>query len=141
MIAGTNNQKDLALEIKVSMYTAFIGGILTPLLETIRRWHQISDPRYFISWFDDYLIGGILFFAASKTFKLLAKGVKYLIAAWGIATGMIFNSFFGQLQAINQSDPAPVSSLTVVIIKGIMFLICICSLILSLKTSSLEAKQ
>lgn len=132
---STNKSKNLPGEIKVSMYIAFIGGILTPLLETIRRWRQMSDLHYFISWFDDYMIGGFLFLAAWKTFTSAFNGVRYLVAAWGFATGMIFYSFFGQLQVINQPDPAPVSTATVVIIKGVMFLICIASLVLSLKSN------
>lgn len=120
------------LRIKISMYLAFVGGILTPILETVRRWHQLSEIRYFITWFDDYIIGGFLFFAAWKTYKSLAKGRKYLIASWGFATGMSFYSFFSQLQAINLPDPAPVSSSTVAIVKGIMFLGCIISLVFSL---------
>jgi hypothetical protein len=137
----TNSYKNLPPGIKVSMYIAFAGGVLTPVLETIRRWHQMPDLHYFISWFDDYMIGGFLFFAAWKTFKLTINGIKYLNAAWGFATGMIFYSFFGQIQTINQPDPAPVSSLAVAIIKGVMFLICICSLILSLKGNYAETKE
>lgn len=129
-------QEKSSLALKVSMYVAFVGGVITPALETIRRWHQMSDLHYFISWFDDYLVGGFLFFAAWKTFKSPANGQRFLIAAWGFATGMIFGSFFSQLQAINQPDPEPVSSVTVVIIKGIMFIICIVSLILALSRNS-----
>jgi hypothetical protein len=126
------------LRIKISMYIAFVGGILTPVLESVRRWHQISDIRYFMTWFDDYIIGSFLVFAAWRTHKSIAKGRKYLIASWGIATGMSFYSFFSQLQAINHPDPAPVSTSTVAIVKGIMFLVCIISLLFSLTDNSLE---
>ena len=115
------------------MYTAFAGGIITPVLETIRRWHQMSDLHYFMFWFDDYIIGGFLFFAAWKTSRYAANGYRYLIAAWGFATGMAFGSFFSQLQRIDQPDPAPVASSTVAIIKGIMLLICVVSLTLALQ--------
>jgi hypothetical protein len=117
---------------RVSMYVAFAASILLPILETIRRWDQLADPRYFITWFDDYIIGGFLFFGAWKTYRSITNGVKYLIAAWGFATGMCFYSFFSQLQAINESDPGPLPSSVVVLIKGIMFLICIACLIFSL---------
>ncbi len=120
------------LKLKVSMYLAFVSGFLTPILETVRRWHQIPDIQYFFAWFDDYLIGGFLFFAAWKTYKSLSQGRKYLIASWGVATGMSFYSFASQLQAINQQDPAPVSSATVAGVKGIMILVCIISLVFAL---------
>jgi hypothetical protein len=124
------------LKIKISMYIAFVGGVVTPLLETIRRWQQLTDIHYFITWFDDYIIGGFLFFAAWKTYKSVTTGRQYLIASWGFATGMCFYSFFSQLQAVNQQDPAPVSTLTVVIVKGVMFLTCITCLLFSLSNSS-----
>ncbi|MDB5209692.1 MAG: hypothetical protein JWQ30_519 [Sediminibacterium sp.] len=118
---------------RVSMYIAFFGGIVTPVLETIRRWHQLSDPQYFIAWFDDYIIGAFLLFAAWRTLRHYNNGYKLLIGAWGFATGMIFSSFFGQLQRLGQPDPAPVSSITVAIIKGVMFAVCIISLVLALQ--------
>jgi hypothetical protein len=136
----TMTENKQLLRIKTSMYIAFVGGILTPLLETVRRWNQISDIRYFINWFDDYIIGGFLFFAARATYKSVEKGRKYLIASWGFATGMSFYSFFSQLQAIDRPDPAPVSSSTVAIVKGIMFLVCIISLVFSLNDNSIETK-
>ena len=129
-------QERIRIQVRISMYAAFIGGVLTPLLETVRRWHQISDPHYFINWFDDYLIGGFLLFAAWKTYKIPESGHKYLIAAWGFANGMISYSFFGQLQRLNQPDPASISSTSVVLIKGIMFMICVVSLMLALRHSS-----
>jgi hypothetical protein len=130
------HQRESSIAITASMYVAFAGGILTPVLETIRRWHQLADLQYFINWFDDYLIGGFLVFAAWKTFQSTANGQKYLIAAWGFATGMAFYSFFGQLQSLNRPDPAPVSSTTVVFIKGVMLMTCIVCLWLTLKPLS-----
>jgi hypothetical protein len=114
------------------MYLAFVGGVLTPLLETIRRWNQLTDFRYFVFWFDDYLIGGFLIFAAYKTYTSAAVGQKYLSAAWGIATGMAFYSFFTQIQSVDRADPAPVASSTVAIIKGVMLVTCIVCMIFSL---------
>jgi hypothetical protein len=127
------------MRLKISMYLAFVGGLLTPALETIRRWNQLSDPHYFISWFDDYLIGGFLLFGAWRTLRSAKEGKKFLTAAWGFATGMAFYSFFGQLQSLGQIDPAPVSSSTVAIIKGVMLITCIVSLVFSLQ-ESLENK-
>lgn len=127
------NDKNSLLGIKISMFTAFFSGVLNPILETIRRWHQMSDLNNFMFWFDDYLIGGFLFFAAWRTFKSINKGYKLLIAAWGCATGLMFYSFVGQIQMLDKPDPAPVSSLTVAFIKGVMFLIIILCLILSVR--------
>jgi hypothetical protein len=117
--------------LNFSIYTAFAGSILTPALETVRRWHQLSDPQYFINWFDDYLIGGFLFFAAWKAFRS-ATGSGSLIAAWGVASGMAFSSFVSQMQSLHQPDPAPVSSGMVAIVKGSMLIICLVCLMFSI---------
>ena len=125
--------KKIPLSLAISMYTAFIGGIGVAALETIRRWHQLTDLHYFINWFDDYLFGAFLVFGAIKTSRSPVNGQRFLIAAWGTAAGANFMSFFGQLQQLDQPDPSQVSSQTVVIIKGIMELIIIICLVLSLK--------
>lgn len=131
-------KNNLPVRIKVSMSTAFIAGVLLPVLETIRRWNQLLDMHYFISWFDDYLIGGFLFFAAWKAKKSLITGRQYLIAAWGFATGMAFSSFFMQLQNLDAGDPAPIYSESVAWVKGVMFIVCIACLWLSFDNHSSE---
>lgn len=115
------------------MYLAFLGGIVVPILESIRRWHQIPDLHYFFAWFDDYIIGIFLLVGAWKTYKSPIKGQKWLIAAWAYAVGIAFSSFISQLKFIDQPDPAPVSSATVAAIKGIMFALSLLALILCLK--------
>ena len=92
------------------MILAFVGAFLTPLLETIRRWKQLSDIHNFFLWFDDYVVGAVLFSAAWRVMKLHAGGRDFLIATWGFATGMMLGSFFSQLIFIHVKDQAPVSS-------------------------------
>jgi hypothetical protein len=121
--------------LKTSMYMAVVGGTLTPILETIRRWSQLTDPAYFMNWFDDYIIGTFLLFAAFKTYRSVANGQRFLIGAWAFATGMALSSLVSQLQNITSPDPAPVSSITVGVIKAFMLLICIVCLTLSLRTA------
>jgi hypothetical protein len=132
--------KSLALPVRISMYTAFAGSIITPALETIRRWHQLTDPSHFINWFDDYLIGGFLFFAAWKTYKAAHNALHYLSGAWGFATGFAFASFVSQLQSlsIGKADPAPVSSATVAVVKGIMLAGCVLCLVLTMRSKEIQ---
>ena len=130
-----NRSPTLSARIKVSMYLAFIGGILAPALETIRRWRQIPDPRYFINWFDDYLVGGFLIWAAWRTSKLYKGGTRWLMAAWGFASGIAFSSFVFQVQHLNNPDPAPVDPVVVVIVKGGMLAVCLAGMILSYSKS------
>ena len=119
--------------LNFSKKSAFALGAFLPALETIRRWHQMSDWHYFISWFDDYLLGGFLLFAAWQAHKNIVTGQKFLAAAWGAGTAALFLSFFGQLGRLSQPEPAPISSIWVAVIKGAIFSFCIANLIVSLK--------
>src|SRR6185295_4360187 len=107
------------MTITFSRYLAIVLGILTPLGETIRRWStwQENPPAFF----DDYIIGGLLLFGAWRVGKDARTGQRFLTAAWGFMCGMVYPSFFGQLEDVRLGaiDPAPVSSATVAVIKGI----------------------
>lgn len=118
---------------RFSITAAFFLGILLPLLETIRRWHQRDELQYFFSWFDDYMLGAFLVFGAYKAHANIVTGQKFLSAAWGAAVAGLFLSFIGQLDHLNTPDPAPVSSYWVAVIKGTILLFCIVSLIGSLQ--------
>jgi hypothetical protein len=128
----------VSTSLKASIYLAITGGILLPILETYRRRHQILELQYFLHWFDDYLIGGFLLWAAWRAYNAHSHGQKYLCAAWGFATGMAFMSFFGQLEKINLPDPSQVATPIVVLIKGFLFSLCIVGLVLALKNPSVD---
>src|ERR1043166_2434400 len=118
--------------ISISRYLAIVFGVLTPLAETIRRWHtwRENPPAFF----DDYLIGAFLLFGAWRAGRQLKSGRPFLAAAWGFFCGMAYASFFGQLQdnRLGMIDPAPISAGSVATIKGIGLAIGIMSLIFSL---------
>ena len=121
------------MTISFSKNLAIALGIITPLLETVRRWSTWQeDPAAF---FDDFIIGGFLLFGAWQVTRNVENGQKYLTAAWGFVCGMIYPSFFGQLQAISagEIDPAPISSEAVAVIKGIGFALAILGLVTSLR--------
>jgi hypothetical protein len=119
------------MTIRFSRYLALLIGIVTPLLETVRRWNALFDEPP--SPFDDYFLGGFLLYSAWRVGKDPMDGQRFLTAAWGVALGMVILSFFGQLASIKSggTDPAPVSSETVV--KGIGFLVIVVGLISSLR--------
>lgn len=119
--------------IRFSRNLAFVLGILTPLLETIRRWGTWqSDPP---SFFDDYILGGLLLFGAWRVTNDPRTGQKFLAAGWGFMCGMAYLSFFGQLHdmRLGEVDPAPVPTECVAAIKGIGFAFAILGLITSLR--------
>jgi hypothetical protein len=114
---------------KLSRHLALTLGVAIPALETIRRWHQLGDARYWPTWLEDLILGAVLIAA----WKLTANGrygnAKYLAAAWGITVGMAYASFGSQLMHLDMPDPAPISSAWVAAIKGIGFVLAIAGLI------------
>jgi hypothetical protein len=118
--------------ITLSRYLAIVLGIITPLLETVRRWSTWQqNPAAF---FDDYILGGLLLYGAWRVDKDAREGQKFLAIAWGVAFGMVYSSFFWQLEQnrIGSIDPAPVPGEMVAVIKGIGFVIVIFGLVGSL---------
>jgi len=124
------------MSIWLSRNLAIFLGIVTPLLETVRRWHTWQqDPP---SFFDDFILGGLLLYGAWRVTKDARSGQKFLVAGWGVALGMVYSSFFYQLRMLQEgaADPAPVSSEWVAVIKGLGFLIVLVGLVTSLRKHS-----
>lgn len=121
------------MNIQFSRWLAIVGGILAPLGETIRRWS--TWQQYPPNLFDDYIMGAFLLYAAWRTGKDVRSGQRFLAAAWALACGFAYYSFFGQLKSISlgEPDPAPISSESVAVIKGIAFALAILALVLSLR--------
>ena len=117
---------------------AFAMGIFLPLAETVRRFQQIGDLSQFFAWFDDYILGGILLFAAWTLKSNKPNAISYMIAAWGIGVGALFLSFMGQFQYIQSDtdDPGGFFSVwTVFVAKGLILLFMIIGMLKSIKTA------
>ena len=127
------------MTIQFSRWLAIVGGILAPLLETMRRWSTWQESP--ANLFDDYILGAFLLYGAWRTAKNLREGQRVLAAAWGFACGLGYYSFFGQWQSLRsgQADPAPISSEWVLLIKGIAVLLAVVALVISLKRLPEEA--
>ena len=121
------------MNIRFSRRLAIVLGIITPVLETIRRWHtwQENPPAFF----DDYILGGLLLYGAWRVGKDAVNGQKFLAAAWGFTFGMAYASLTWQLEQLRlgNSDPAPISSGWVAVIKGIGFALSILGFVTSLR--------
>jgi len=117
----------------VSRYLAIVIGVITPLAETFRRWSTWRENPPAL--FDDYILGAFLLYGAWRVGKDVRKGQRFLAAAWAFMCGMAYYSFFAQVQSyqIGLSDPAPISSGWVAVIKGIGLGLGIIGLLLSLK--------
>ncbi|HEV7606606.1 MAG TPA: hypothetical protein VGO61_04680 [Steroidobacteraceae bacterium] len=112
---------------------AYVFGVVLPILETIRRFHQLGDIRAWPTWLDDILLGALLLTGARMTSGLRYHNAKYLVAAWGVTCGMGYASFFGQVLHLDLPDPAGIPSLWVAVIKGSGFALAIVALIGALK--------
>jgi hypothetical protein len=121
------------MTIKFARWLAYIGGVLAPLGETVRRWSTWRDNPPAL--FDDYIIGALLIYGAWRTGRDARGGQRFLVAAWGFACGMGYASFFGQLYSNSHgvTDPAPVSGSSVAVVKGFAFALSILALVASLR--------
>lgn len=118
--------------LSYSTTLAFVLGIILPLAETLRRRTQLFQLHNFIYWFDDYVLGAILLFAAWKARRNPVDGQKYLSAAWGLTTGALFLSVVGQVERLGGTDPSMISPLTVAMIKAVLLLVAMSGLVTSL---------
>lgn len=121
------------MTIQFSRWLAIVGGVLTPLAETMRRWSTWQESP--ANLFDDYIMGAFLLYGAWRTGKDLRSGQRVLAAAWAFACGLGYYSFFGQLQSmrLGEADPAPISSMWVLMIKGVAVGLAIIALVVSLR--------
>lgn len=80
-------------------------------------------------------MGALLIYGAWRTGRDVRSGQRFLAAAWGLACGFGYYSFFGQLRSmgLHEVDPAPISSEGVALIKGLAWALAILALIVSLK--------
>ena len=121
--------------LQTSVKMALAMGVFLPLAETIRRANQLLDMSKFFRWFDDYMLGIVLLFAAYQVRKKKPHSIAYLIAAWGIAVGALFLSFLGQFESyqMGKPDPGIFATTLVVVVKGLILGYMIVGLALSIK--------
>jgi hypothetical protein len=110
-------------------------GIFLPLAETIRRSNQILISAEFLSWFDDYMLGGVLLWAAYRLQKRSKNSELHGIAIWGIGTGALFLSSIAQIRDYAKGDPGIFSTQLVLIFKILILLYMATGLHLSIKAT------
>jgi len=118
---------------------AWIFGIALPIVETARRWHEISRPSTWPAWLDDFLLAALLLGGAQLTSQRRYHNARYLAAAWGVTCGMAYGSFFDSALHLDVPDPGPLPTLVVAWIKGAGFALAIAALIGALRPPGVQA--
>lgn len=117
------------MTLRFSRRLAVLLGIVTPSIETVRRWSELRTLTvWWPTFVDDVLLGGFLLYGAWLTGRDVVVGRPVLAAAWGFTSGLAYYSFFGQLSALDTPDPSGVSPVLVVTIKGLGFALALAGL-------------
>lgn len=119
--------------MRFSRALAYVAGVVLPIGETIRRWHQLGDLRMAPAWMDDWIIGLLLLYGAWRTRHDVVHGRAVLAAAWGFACGMGYFSFFSELMNLTLTDPSGFPATTVAVVKGLMLAVAVAALIATLR--------
>ncbi len=106
---------------------AILAGIVLPLGETARRWHQMGDPQLLFAWLDDWLLGAFLLYGAWRAGRDPAAGQASLAAAWGFTLAIAIGSFLTGV--FGAADPTGAPRTIVVAIKAVMLLFAVAALV------------
>lgn len=126
--------------MRFEIIAAFAIGILLPLLETARR--GISHWTInFTTMFEDYFAGILLLVGGWAAYRTKSWGAVFLVLAWAYFSGLITSSFIGQLEETLRGTASEPGNLMVVIVKFLLWSICVVSLVLSFRTATRDRRR
>ena len=117
------------MTIQFGRRLAIVAGVVLPVGETARRWHELGDFLMWLPWLDDWAIAGFLLWGAWRTRRDIAEGRHILAAAWGFACGLGYASFVFSLLSNNPTDPSGLSTSVAAAVKGAMLMLGVIALI------------
>jgi biotin transporter BioY len=121
--------------MRFEIIAAFVIGVLLPLLETARR--GISHWAInFTTMFEDYLAGALLLVGGWAAYRSKSWGSVFLVLAWAYFSGLMTSSFVGQLEETLRQNVSESNNLLVVVVKLLLWSVCVVSLVLSLRTAT-----
>ena len=125
--------------MKGTQALAYAMGAMFILGETARRGIDYFSVNA-TTMLEDYGSGILLILAAAACTAKLAHSAIYLAGAWGYAAGGMFVPFFAHLEAYLRGatfrPDHPIEDVNGIIIKGVIWGICISLFIASLRDSS-----
>jgi hypothetical protein len=121
--------------MRFEIIAAFVIGVLLPVLETARR--GISHWAVnFTTMFEDFLGGALLLIGAWAAYRSRSWGAVLLVLAWGSVSGLMTSSFLGQLEQTLRHTASEPNNLLVLVVKFLLWSVCIVSLLLSFRTAT-----
>ena len=125
--------------MKGTQALAYAMGAMFILGETARRGIDYFSVNA-TTMLEDYGSGILLILAATACTAKLAHSAIYLAGAWGYAAGGMFVPFFAHLEAYLRGatfrPDHPIEDVNGIIIKGVIWGICVSLFIASLRDSS-----
>jgi len=93
--------------------------------------------------FDDYVLAALVLYGAWLAGRDFRRGQCFLAAAWGVVCGVGYGSIMGQIQRLQtgEPDPAPISTLSVAVIKTVLFALSLIALIATLRARPTSGKS
>ena len=115
--------------MKALRILGIIGAILLMAGEAFRTW---GTGRPVAFWMDDMLAGAMMIAAAILVRRPTRATRSFFSAAWGVAVGMLYGSFFGKVFDPASSNPGNFSLGLLTWLIGFAFVAAIAGLIASI---------
>ena len=115
--------------MKTLRILAIIGAVLLMAGEAYRTW---GTGRPVAFWMDDMLAGAMMIAAAIMVRRPTRATHAFFSAAWGVAVGMLYGSFFGKVFDPAASNPGNFSLGILTALIGFAFIVSIAGLVASI---------
>ena len=125
--------------MRFEVVAAVVGGVLLPLLETIRRGLDHWAVN-FTTMFEDYLAGGLLLASGLASTRSKPYAPLLLLTAWAYVTGLMGSSFWDQLESTIRGLELEANNSVVLAFKLVVWGTCVIALILAFR-GALSNKQ
>ena len=121
--------------MRFEVITAFVIGILLPVLETCRRGLSYWSVE-FTTMFEDYLAGALLLIGGWASYERRPWGAIFLVLAWAYVAGLMGSSFWSQLEETLRHTASEPHNLLVVAVKFLLWSTCVVALVLSFRSAT-----
>lgn len=118
--------------MRFEIIAAFVIGVLLPVLETARRGINHWTIN-FTTMFEDYLAGALLLVGGWAAYRSRSWGPVFLVLAWAYFSGLMTSSFVSQVEETLRQTVDEPDNLIVVVVKFLLWSVCVVSLVLSFR--------